>query len=67
MSITDKQGIEWLKTKLQMKPDSLRHSELYKVLRDNLTALGYWKRQPRGNPKKGFRSMVEQQRQRNNN
>lgn len=63
MSLTDKQGIEWLKVKLQMKPNSLRHSEIYKVLRDSLTALGHWKAKPRGNPKKGYNRMKDQQQQ----
>ena len=30
-----------------------RQQKLYKILRDELTTLGYWKKLPRGNPKKG--------------
>ena len=29
-----------------------RQQKLYEILRDELTSLGYWKKQPRGNPKK---------------
>jgi len=28
--------------------------QLYKVLREELSALGYWKNKPRGNPAKGY-------------
>lgn len=31
-----------------------RHQQIYKVLRDELSEQGYWKKQPRGNPKKGY-------------
>ena len=31
-----------------------RHSPIYKVLKEELSVLGYWKNKPRGNPKKGF-------------
>ncbi len=31
-----------------------RKQLLYKVLRDELTKLGYWKKLPRGNPKKAY-------------
>ncbi len=31
-----------------------RHSPIHKVLKEELTALGYWKNKPRGNPKKGY-------------
>ena len=29
-----------------------RQQKLYEILRDELTSLGYWKKHPRGNPKK---------------
>lgn len=32
---------------------------LYKVLRDELTTLGYWHKLPRGNPKAGYKKMKE--------
>ena len=42
-------------------PD-FRHTKLYKLLKDKLSYLGYWKQAPRGNPKKGFnRSDAAQQ------
>ena len=31
-----------------------RHQQLYKVLKKELSALGYWKNRERGNPSKGF-------------
>ena len=31
-----------------------RESPIYKLLRDELSILGYWKRKPRGNPRAGF-------------
>lgn len=36
-----------------------RHSTLYKVLRDELTLLGYWRKKPRGNPQLGYTKMRE--------
>ena len=38
-------------------PD-FRHSQLYKLLKDKLTALGYWKAKERGNPRKGYKAML---------
>ena len=34
--------------------DSFRHSDLYKLLRNELTRLGYWRKKPRGNPQLGY-------------
>jgi hypothetical protein len=34
-----------------------RQQGLYKILRDELTTLGYWRKLPRGNPKKGYKIM----------
>jgi len=34
-----------------------RDTGLYVVLRDELTALGYWHKLPRGNPKLGYEGM----------
>lgn len=31
-----------------------RHSALYKMLKEELTALGYWRIKPRGNPRAGY-------------
>ncbi len=36
-----------------------RQSGLYKVLKRELTALGYWQNKPRGNPKKGYQAYVK--------
>ena len=60
--LSDKQGLEWLSMKLKTLSDSgFRQSQLYKLLRDELTARNHWKKQPRGNPKKGYRGMQDQQ------
>ncbi len=32
-------------------------SKLYKVLKEELTARGYWQNKPRGNPSKGYQAM----------
>jgi hypothetical protein len=32
-----------------------RQQGIYKVLRDELTVLGYWRKLPRGNPSVGFK------------
>ena len=32
---------------------------LFKVLKEELMGLGYWKNRPRGNPKGGFKTMKE--------
>lgn len=32
-----------------------RWSVLYKALKEELSALNYWRNKPRGNPKKGFK------------
>ena len=50
MSISDKQHLDWLRNKLNMDIDSFRHSALYKMLKQQLTAKGYWKAQARGKP-----------------
>jgi len=34
-----------------------RRSKLFRLLKDELSAKGYWHNLPRGNPKKGFQSM----------
>jgi hypothetical protein len=36
-----------------------RHHKLYRVLRDELTKLGFWRVRPRGNPSKGYKAMKE--------
>jgi len=34
-----------------------RHDPLYKLLKTELSVLGYWRNKQRGNPAKGFRVM----------
>lgn len=36
-----------------------RQQGIYQVLRDELTAKGYWRKLPRGNPSAGRRKMLE--------
>jgi hypothetical protein len=38
-------------------------SRVYRVLRDELGAKGYWRRRARGNPKLGFKRMQEVKKQ----
>ena len=40
-----------------------RRQELYQVLKRELTARGYWKPLPRGNPKKGYAGLERKLRQ----
>jgi hypothetical protein len=32
-------------------------SGLFRILKEELSALGYWRNRPRGNPKKGYAGM----------
>ncbi len=34
-------------------------SKLYKVLKRELSLLGYWRNRPRGNPAKGYKARIE--------
>ena len=34
-----------------------RRDRFYKVLKEELMALGHWKNKPRGNPSKGYQAM----------
>ena len=36
-----------------------RHQPIYRILRDELKKLGFWKFRKRGNPSKGYRMMRE--------
>ena len=53
-----KQAINELKQALMTvksdNTDSFRHSDLYKMLKNELARLGYWKLKARGNAKKGY-------------
>ena len=37
--------------------DMTRTHALYKLLKEELTKLGYWRSKPRGNPAKGYKAM----------
>ena len=36
-----------------------RHSNLYKLLKEELSVLGYWHNKPRGDAAKGFKAMKQ--------
>lgn len=38
-----------------------RQQALYRILRDELSALGYWRRLSRGDPSKGYQAMKRKQ------
>ena len=38
-----------------------RHQKLYKVLKEELSKLGYWKLKSRGNPQKGYKNQLNRQ------
>jgi len=42
-----------------------RQQGIYKVLRVELTALGYWHNLPRGNPTLGYKNMLKRRLKRN--
>ena len=52
-----------IKTDLEVLKNEIRrmhrNSPLYRLLRDELTAMGYWKKKPRGKPDKGYQVMCE--------
>jgi len=48
--------LDWLR--MAIRKMTFRQ-EIYKVLREELSALGYWKNKPRGNPSKGYKAMKE--------
>ena len=50
-----KDQLKDLRNDLRKPEVALRQTELYKLLKVELTRLGYWKNKPRGNPRKGFR------------
>lgn len=39
----------------QMTP----RSRIYRILKEELSVLGYWRNRPRGNPKKGYAGMLK--------
>ena len=45
---------------LKLEIQNLKYDQkLYKVLKDELSAIGHWKAKPRGNPAKGYRIATE--------
>ena len=57
--ITDKEGLNWLKTRLMSVNGNFRNTQLYKVLKAELQMLGYWRNLARGNPAKGLKAMQQ--------
>ena len=45
-----KEGLEWLEKELQGIGEHFNQTELYKLLKKYLTAVGHWKGRPRGKP-----------------
>ena len=39
-----------------------RHQKLYRVLKEELSKLGFWRNRPRGDPAKGLKTMKEHKR-----
>ena len=57
--ITDKEGLNWPKTRFMGVNGSFRNTQLYKVLKVELQMLGYWRNLARGNPAKGLKAMQQ--------
>ena len=59
--LRDKDGLIWLSMKLKTLTDSgFRQSQLYKLLKDQLSKRDHWKQQRRGKPSK--QPYIKQQR-----
>ena len=56
--ITDKQGLEWLSKKLDNPGKGFRNTGLYRMLKNKLGLMGYWKNKERGNARKGYLAML---------
>ena len=55
----DSDMLKQLENELTNITPDFRHTLLYKILKDKLTAAGYWKAKQRGNPIKGYKIMQE--------
>ena len=42
--------IQWFMKHRDDKPDNLAHSKTWKIMKDNLKDMGYWKNKARGKP-----------------
>ena len=51
--------LKQLENELSNIKPSFRHSRLYKLLKTKLTELGYWRVKGRGNPKAGYKAMID--------
>jgi len=54
--ITNKDGLEWLK--VQLKTLNRTHKTI-QLLKNELSAMGYWKSKPRGDSRKGYEAMQQ--------
>ena len=52
--ISDIDGLNWLRAKFEMQENSFRNSDLYKLLKKELSKREYWRNKPRGDAKKGY-------------
>ncbi len=55
----DNELLKQLENELSNITPDFRHTELYKLLKERLSYLGYWKNKERGDPQKGFAKMQE--------
>jgi len=51
-----KSYLDKLRNDLRKPDEAFRQTELYKLLKEELTTKGYWKAKPRGNPRKGYKN-----------
>jgi len=57
----NKSKIDHNQLKIEVQQMSIR-SKLYRLLKTELTKLGYWKQKPRGNPKAGYKARHKNER-----
>jgi len=52
----NKELISWFLEHKDDKPDNLYHSKTWKIMKEYLTIMGYWKNKARGNPQAGYKA-----------
>jgi hypothetical protein len=53
--------LKQLENELSENVANFPRSKLFKILKENLSKMGYWKNKARGNPKKGYDKMMIKQ------
>jgi hypothetical protein len=53
--VINKELLKQLENELDNITPNFRHTDLYKLLKDKLSNLGYWKARERGDPSKGYK------------